>query len=337
MKLVSILAVRDEADVLDAHLGFHLNAGVDLVIATDFGSQDETAEILESYTRGGYVSRIAEPVAAGEAQWRTSMARLAATEHNADWVLSTDADEFWWPRGENLKDVLVAMPPRYGVVQGLVRVFPPRRDDELFAERMTFRPSLIESADAVEPVARALRPAYRADPRLVIDSADPTQGGTRVPLRAWYPIEVLRFPFRSVQQAERRLERAPTPRSQLEAEAADAFRQGRLAEWYEGRAGADLPLVRDERLRNALRVLRRPDSAGDRRRFVLPSETAEPLALEVPDVVDDASYAGECAAVREVDFEPLVERIAELEARIASLETRFWPRVRRTASRLVRR
>ena len=61
MKLVSILATRDEADVLDAHLAFHLNAGVDLVIATDLGSQDETVEVLESYARGGYVTRVAEP------------------------------------------------------------------------------------------------------------------------------------------------------------------------------------------------------------------------------------------------------------------------------------
>ena len=267
------------------------------------------------------------------------MARLAATDHGADWVLSTDADEFWWPRGENLKDVLVAMPPRYGVVQGLVRVFPPRRDgDELFAERMTLRPSLVEPGEqGVEPLERALRPAYRADARIVVDPADPTQGGRLVPLRAWYPIEVLRFPFRSVQQAERKLGRAAVPRSHLEAEAADAFRQGRLAEWYEEHAGSDIHLVRDERLRDALRVLRRSDDAGDPRRFVLPSESENPLALAVPDVVDDASYAGECAAVREVDFEPLVERIAELEARIASLETRFWPRVRRTAARLVRR
>ena len=34
------------------------------------------------------------------------MGRLAATEFGADWVIHSDADEFWWPRGESLKDVL---------------------------------------------------------------------------------------------------------------------------------------------------------------------------------------------------------------------------------------
>ena len=45
--------VRDEADIVDAQIAFHLHAGVDFVVATDNRSQDGTTEILERYERAG--------------------------------------------------------------------------------------------------------------------------------------------------------------------------------------------------------------------------------------------------------------------------------------------
>jgi hypothetical protein len=327
VKLVSIVVVGDDEDVVDAHLAFHLNAGVDFVLAAHDASPGATSEILESYAREGCLHRVAGQGDARDAELRTRMARLAVAEHGADWVISADADEFWWPRGESLKDVLAPIPPRYGVVQALVRVFPPRLGaDESFAERMTVRPSLLlPSETSPEPLSRALRPSYRADTRLVVDAEVGTEEGRRVPLRAWYPIEVLRFPFRSLEQGERRLRVGLAPRSQIEADALDAHRRGSFAAWYEERAAADDPnLVEDHRLRDALRVLRAGVSRGG-------------LVFDVPDIVDDARYAGECAAVGEVDLEALERQIVELEGRITWLEERFWPRVVRQLSRLVPR
>jgi Glycosyl transferase family 2 len=107
MKLIMTLLARDEADVIDAQVAFHLNAGVDFVIAMDNLSQDGTGDVLESYAREGHLHLIRER---GEylrqADWITQMGRLAATDFGADWVIHSDADEFWWPRGASLKDVL---------------------------------------------------------------------------------------------------------------------------------------------------------------------------------------------------------------------------------------
>jgi hypothetical protein len=317
VKLVSLLIARDDAEVVDAHLTFHLNVGVDLVLAIDSASEGDTSDVLESYRRTGHVQIV--PTADGTDR-RSEMAWLAVAEHGADWVLSADVDEFWWPRGESLKDVVAAIPPRYEVVQALVRVFPPRPGDEPFAERMTTRPSLHHATDYREPLPWALRPLHRAGPRLAVDPEGGSSSGGRIPLRAWYPIEVLRFPLRSLEQAERRFRDGLEPRSTLEAEALEAYRRGSLAQWYEHAVADGERMVEDTRLRDALRALRGSSDA---------------LLLEVPDIVDDASYAGECAAVGEVDLDALERQIVELEGRITWLEERFWPRVVRQLSRLV--
>ena len=53
------------------------------------------------------------------------MARLAATEHGADWVINTDADEFWMPRAGHAEGDLRRSPEPYGVVFALSRHFVP--------------------------------------------------------------------------------------------------------------------------------------------------------------------------------------------------------------------
>ncbi|HEY6076871.1 MAG TPA: glycosyltransferase family 2 protein, partial [Gaiella sp.] len=60
MKVVMTLLARNEADIVDAQIAFHLHAGVDFVIATDNGSDDGTVEILERYERAGYLRLLHE-------------------------------------------------------------------------------------------------------------------------------------------------------------------------------------------------------------------------------------------------------------------------------------
>lgn len=345
MTLVMTLLARDEIDVIDSWLAFHLNAGADLVIATDNRSQDGTTEVLEEYARSGQVHLIREP---GEDlrqdEWVTRMARLAATEHGADWVINSDADEFWWPRGDSLSEVLSAVPPRYGTVGAFLRVFCPRPGEEHFAERMTVRFSALapinDPASLYKPIRKVV---HRGHPEIQV-----TRGNHALvdspfaPLRGWFPIECFHFPLRSAAQCahkaqlqgaafEKHIARPPTA---YHADMYEALRSGRISEYYERLVVSDKELERgvgqgrlvvDTRLRDALREI----AEGGKPTFPLPT------------LVEDAEYAVEAAVLGEADVVRLQRRLDALEHRLATVERRLPRRVYRkvagTAKRVLRR
>src|SRR3954466_12665634 len=198
MKLVMTLLARDEADVVDENPKFHLNPGVDFVIAMDNLSQDGTTEILESYAKTGELHLIRQDSEyLRQADWITEMGRMAASTFGADWVVHSDADEFWWPRGESLKDVLASIPARYGVVRALLRHFVPRpAGDDDFAERMTVRTSTAAPINDPRSLYRPnLKVIHRADPTVTVSiGTQRLVDSPLVPLRGWYPIEFFHFP-----------------------------------------------------------------------------------------------------------------------------------------------
>jgi Glycosyl transferase family 2 len=340
MSIVMTLCVKDEEDILDAQLAFHLNAGVDFVIVTDTGSTDGTLDILEPYRRAGVLElRHDDTRPFRQGQLRTAMAR-AAHGRGAEWVFSSDADEFWWPRGRNLKDVFEALPPRYGIVSGIWRSFVPRPEDgRPFYERMTAR---LAAAHAINDPRSAFRPnvkvAHRAHAGVQVGAGNHSVTGLPFsPLRGWYPIEVLHFPMRTEAQTSRKYELAL---GYVGPDQAGYIRRFEVAGG--GEAGGESfdahviddtalqeglkrgVLAEDVRLRDALRTLLGPDG-----RFALAADGDALLAFPVPSVVDDAVFAEDVAVLGEADLVRAQRTLDDLERRLHDVEQRPAVRVSR--------
>jgi hypothetical protein len=346
MTLVMTLLARDEADVIEQWLAFHLNAGADFVVATDNNSVDGTTDVLERYAREGHLRLIREPGDdLRQNEWVTRMARLASTEHGAHWVINSDADEFWWPRGASLARVLGAIPPRYGTVGAFLRTFLPRPGEEgSFAERLTVRFSALapiqDPASLYKPIRKVI---HRGHPEITLSRGNHAVVDSPFdPLRGWFPIEVLHFPLRSRAQCEHKarlqgnawkhIARTPTA---YHAQMFEALENGSLDEYYASQVVSDEEvergvasgrLVVDTRLRDALRQV----EAG-----------SGPLVFETPTLVDEASYAVEAAALGEADVVRLQRRLDTLERRLATVEQGLPNRVYRKlvapAKRVLRR
>lgn len=319
MKLVMTLLVRDEADIIDQQISFHLAAGVDFVVATDHDSTDGTTEVLEKYERQEVLRllRVTEREKK-QAEWVTRMARMAAVDFGADWVINSDADEFWWPRGGTLKEVLAAIPQELGVVHTFVQSFLPRPGDARFAERLTVRlasPSPIH--DPRGTFRTSTRLLHRGVPDVVVGFGNATVRSEQLrPLRVWSPVEVLHFPIRNFGQFERKFRTKHTPagpRMRVDTlRFAHAAGEGRLEDRYreicpddrsvEHGLAAGLLAV-DNRLRDALRSL----AAGG---------TALQFATTVG---DEIAHAADRSVHDAGELVRLARRVDELRSSIESL------------------
>jgi hypothetical protein len=107
-KLIMTLLVRDEEDIIEKNIRFHLNHGVDFIIATDNGSVDGTRGILKKYENKGLLHLIDEKIQDySQAEWVNRMGKLAYEKYNADIIFHCDADEFWFSKRRNLKNEIL--------------------------------------------------------------------------------------------------------------------------------------------------------------------------------------------------------------------------------------
>ncbi len=268
--IVLTLLVRDDADVVEACLAYHLHRGVDFVIATDHRSEDGTTDVLRAFERTGRLRLLREEGRAFEQDvWVTRMGRMAAREHGAAWVIHTDADEFWWPAAGDLRETLAAVPASVGrLVVPRSNFLPARDEGGPFFERMVMRDRASENA-----VGTPLPPkvCHRAcvDVTVHMGNHDATspQLGPAVPAD---DLEILHFPVRGWRQIERKVvqgAQALASNRALPEQFGITWRRlgagvedGRLRAYWEsqvalGERAPDARIVRDERLRRYLRAM----------------------------------------------------------------------------------
>jgi hypothetical protein len=342
------LRTRDHADIVEAHLTYHLSAGVDFVLVFDHRSEDGTREILDRFAREGYarvVHKDDERYRMGV--WIHELAELAH-DHEPDWVLASDADEFWWPSGGNLKDVLGAIPPRYGVLHCPWRHFAPRPEDgSFFAERMVVRLAARNPWTRPEdPFKGQVSVAYRDDRSVRVRGGNHDVESVFAVLRGWYPIELLHFPLRTAAQAERKYrqwdEVLEVPGSVGEAVDAGiaSVKGGRFEDHYrqyvvdEARLAEDSAagtMAVDTRVRDALRLLAGDPGVALPAAPWFPSPGSAPsLEFPSPTLEHEVALAVDVFELRD-SAERVQQRVAELERRLTEAERRT---PRRLAARL---
>jgi Glycosyl transferase family 2 len=353
MRLVLTLRTRDHEDLVGANVAYHLSAGVDFVIATDHLSADGTRDALRAFERAGRLRLLCKDHERYEpGRWVNDMAALAVTEHGADWVIHADTDEFWWPRGGSLGEVLSLVPPRFGAVFGPWRHFAPRPDDGThFAERMTLRLGSHARWTAPEhPFHPNVNVAHRARRDVLVTPGNHDIAMGLPVLRGWFPLEVLHFPLRSLAQAEAKfsawqsvLERPADVGPHVGA-AAEALQQGAFRERYERYVVPDDAIERgirsgeyavDTRVRDALRLLWGRD-AGDplpaAARFTVSNVAPERLRFPDGGVAAAAALAEDTSVFPDPGAR-VRRRVEEVEARLAALERkRGFPSRHRTPS-----
>lgn len=284
MKLVLTLLVRDEEDIVAATVAHHLERGVDHVIVTDNGSVDGTVELLRPFVDDGAVTVLHEPADDyHQGRWVTRMARIAATELRADWVINADADELWWPLDGNLASTLAAIPAAIGIVPAMRIDFLPVADERSpIFERMVVR-----EARSTNSLGQPLpaKVAHRASPEVVVVQGNHAlEAPVLAPLVGPSPIVILHFPLRTYAQFERKVcngGRAYRNNADLPTEIGETWR-ALYADWEAGRlperyaAQVLTPARRDAGLAAGTLVLDRRASRSRRLAAAVPATPVPP-------------------------------------------------------------
>lgn len=236
------LLVRDEEDIIEANVRYHLAAGVDEIIVTDNNSVDATRDILAEFAARGTVKILTEPADDySQSEWVTRMARIAAEELGADWVIHADADEFYAGIAGSLRGALASVQSDWGVIQVPRLNFEPvAGSGGPFYERMVVRP-----VRATNPLGQPLpdKVCHRADPDVVVSQGNHALTISRLQTSPGRPLLIYHYPMRSYEQFENKIRLGGAAYARNTSlppgigltwrRLFEVYREGRLRDWYE--------------------------------------------------------------------------------------------------------
>jgi hypothetical protein len=98
--IAMLMLVRDEIDIIERNIDFHLRCGIEHFVVTDNGSVDGTRDVLADFERrlGKSFVVIDDPEPGYyQSQLVNRMIPIAKRLFRPRWIISSDADEFWYP------------------------------------------------------------------------------------------------------------------------------------------------------------------------------------------------------------------------------------------------
>lgn len=106
-KIVLLTHPADQGDILEDYIRWHLDLGIDFILALAHDSSDNTPEVLDYFARQGKLKWFPMPFQ-NYATYRPAdaQAQMARDEYGADWIIMTDVDEFLCPVGDSLRAIL---------------------------------------------------------------------------------------------------------------------------------------------------------------------------------------------------------------------------------------
>ena len=130
MKLVTISTIRNESDILEAFVRYHVQF-VDQMIIINHRSADSSGHILQSLKKEGLPLELTEETSLELQQgpFLTQIMKKAIKDYGADWVIPLDADEFLAVNGEERIHEVMEKLPSDKVVKVPWRTYVPLPSD----------------------------------------------------------------------------------------------------------------------------------------------------------------------------------------------------------------